>query len=66
LIRPGRDDLERVHARGANTLAGRALIERADEFDWRVSDSGRAWLTANGIAADLEKDPQTRATLPGK
>lgn len=51
LIQPGREGLERVHARAVNTLRQFGLIEREDEFDWRVSRAGHDWLTANGIEA---------------
>lgn len=41
----GRDgDHERVHGRAANTLIRLGLVQRIDEFDWRISDAGRAWL----------------------
>ncbi|MCS3893457.1 hypothetical protein M2171_002590 [Bradyrhizobium japonicum USDA 38] len=56
---PGHDDefesMTRIHARAPNALARLALIEPEDEFDWRASDAGRAWLAARGIAAKSDK-----------
>ena len=62
LERPGREDCERVHARGANTLRRLGLIEREGEFKWAVSGAGRAWLARTGIAA--KSDKLSRQTRP--
>lgn len=47
LIKPTTEELERVHARAVNMLRQLALIERKDEFDWRISEAGVSWLAAN-------------------
>lgn len=71
LIRPPRpgdefESYERVHARAPNTLIRLAFVERFDEFDWRVSAAGHAWLASNGIAAKSDKHVQPLVTLGGK
>ena len=65
LIRPSVDGFESVHARAVHTLIRRALIERSNDIDWRVSASGRAWLAANGIAARSDKLARHPVTVPG-
>lgn len=54
LERPERG-FARVHTRAVNTLNKLALIEQTDDLTWQASGAGRAWLAANGIAANLEK-----------
>jgi len=49
------DGYRRIHARAANTLIKQGLVERLNEFDWRLSSSGRAWLSEMGIAAEVDK-----------
>lgn len=71
LIRPpGPDDefesYRRLHARAPRRLIELALIEPIDRYDWRVSDAGRTWLAANGIAAKSEKHARPFVTFRGK
>lgn len=60
LFRPRREGSEQLHARAVNTLRQLALIERQDEFDWLVSESGHAWLARNGIEAIGQRCAVTR------